>query len=160
MEAVEIQIERLLYVICPQGSTRIVKLPQSGSDRIYYRIYYNERTLIATWNNNVQENKTFIYFSQHFKQLELPVPEIYAVNEDFTIYIQEDLGTTSLLDVLESQGQNEYVYGLFQRSLSKLAHLQIKGHEGIDYKMCLTAKVFGKQAILSDLLYFKYYFLD
>ena len=30
----------------------------------------------------------------------------------------------------------------------------------MDYDVCLTAKEFGKQAILSDLLYFKYYFLD
>ncbi len=160
MEAIELQIESLLYTIHPQGSTRIVKLPQSGSDRIYFRIYFNDETLIATWNNHVQENRTFIYFSQHFKKLGLPVPEIYAVNNEYTIYIQEDLGTTSLLDVLEQQGQNEYVYSLFQQSLTKLAQLQIKGHEGIDYNFCLTAKVFGKQAIWSDLLYFKYYFLD
>ena len=160
MESVEKQIESLLFTISPQGNTRIIKLPQSGSDRIYFRVYYNEKTLIATWNNNVQENKTFLYFSQHFKSLGLSVPEIFAVNEEYTIYIQEDLGTTSLLDILEHQGQNEYTYSFFQQSLSKLALLQVKGHEGIDYKMCLTAKVFGKQAILSDLLYFKYYFLD
>jgi len=160
MELIELQIEALLYTIRPQGSTRIVKLPQSGSDRIYFRVFYNEDTFIATWNNHVQENKTFIHFSQHFKQLDLPVPAIYAVNEAYTIYLQEDLGTTSLLDVLEQQGQNEYVYSLFKQSLTELARLQIKGHEGIDYNICLTAKAFGKQAILSDLLYFKYYFLD
>jgi aminoglycoside/choline kinase family phosphotransferase len=44
--------------------------------------------------------------------------------------------------------------------LYQLACLQISGHEGLDYDVCLTAKEFGKQAILSDLLYFKYYFLD
>src|SRR4051794_26772377 len=120
MEAIELQIESLLYTIRPTSSTRIVKLPQSGSDRIYFRIYFDEENLIATWNNHVQENKTFIYFSQHFKQLGLPVPEIYTVNEDYTIYIQEDLGTTSLLDILEQQGQNEYVYGLFRQSLTML----------------------------------------
>ena len=32
--------------------------------------------------------------------------------------------------------------------------------KGLDYKQCLTNKEFGKQAIMADLLYFKYYFLD
>ena len=30
----------------------------------------------------------------------------------------------------------------------------------MDYDWCITSKEFGKQAIMSDLLYFKYYFLD
>jgi hypothetical protein len=39
--------------------------------------------------------------------------------------------------------------------------LQIKGDEGLDYNTyCLTNTEFGKQAIMSDLLYYKYYFLD
>src|SRR5690606_7279921 len=41
-----------------------------------------------------------------------------------------------------------------------LAWLQISGIQNFDYSYCLTSKEFGKQAILSDLLYFKYYFLD
>lgn len=38
--------------------------------------------------------------------------------------------------------------------------MQVQGGADLDYNQCLTAKEFGKQAILSDLLYFKYYFLD
>ena len=50
---------------------------------------------------------------------------------------------------------------LFRQSLKELAHLQIQGDQGLDYEnWCLTSSEFGKQAILSDLLYFKYYFLD
>ena len=79
---------------------RIEKLPQSGSDRIYYRIYCDSKTFIATRGNNIQENKTFIAFSKHFKEKNLPVPQIFAVNTDKSIYIQEDLGTVSLLNIL------------------------------------------------------------
>jgi hypothetical protein len=38
--------------------------------------------------------------------------------------------------------------------------LQVKGDEGLNYEKCLTNKEFGKQAIMADLLYFKFYFLD
>ncbi|MBD0365292.1 MAG: phosphotransferase, partial [Flavisolibacter sp.] len=51
-------------------------------------------------------------------------------------------------------------YNLFRESLHQLARLQVMGDEGLDYEKCLTNKEFGKQAILADLLYFKYYFLD
>lgn len=139
---------------------RIEKLPQSGSDRIYFRIFYSNETYIATYNLNVQENKTFVTFSQHFLQQGLPVPAVFCINEEQTIYIQKDLGSDSLLNKLEQHGHNEYVYSLFQKSLQALAAIQIKGNDGLNYDVCLTAKEFGKQAILSDLLYFKYYFLD
>jgi aminoglycoside/choline kinase family phosphotransferase len=136
------------------------KIPQSGSIRIYFRIVTKNKSFIATYGNNIKENEVFIYFSRHFKKYDCPVPEIYAVNHEETIYIQEDFGDISLLSKLEEHGYNDYVYSLFQQSLKQLAHLQIKGDEGLDYNLCLTSKEFGKQAILSDLLYFKYYFLD
>ncbi len=139
---------------------RIEKLPQSGSDRIYFRIYFEDETFIATYNNNIQENRTFINFTLHFRQKNLPVPEILAISDGVSIYIQEDLGTESLLDKLTQHGHNDYVYGLFQKSLKQLARIQVLGDKGLNYDWCLTAKEFGKQAILSDLLYFKYYFLD
>ena len=47
-----------------------------------------------------------------------------------------------------------------KKSLKALAHLQINGDKNLDYAQCITSKEFGQQAILSDLLYFKYYFLD
>ncbi|MDE3235692.1 MAG: phosphotransferase [Bacteroidota bacterium] len=139
---------------------RIEKLPQSGSDRVYFRVYSASKTYIATWNLNVKENRTFIHFSRHFKNKGLPVPEILCINDEEIIYLQEDLGTESLLNKLERHGHNEYVYGLFEKSLKALALIQVEGDKGMDYNWCLTAKEFGKQAILSDLLYFKYYFLD
>jgi hypothetical protein len=52
------------------------------------------------------------------------------------------------------------VYQLFQKSLKALVQLQVKGSEGLDYSKCLTSKTFGKHAVLTDLLYYKYYFLD
>jgi aminoglycoside/choline kinase family phosphotransferase len=143
-----------------QPALNIEKLQQSGSDRIYFRIYFNNQTFIATYNENVQENKTFIAFAKHFKQKGIAVPEILCVSDDVKIYIQQDVGSASLLNKLEEQGLSDNVFNLFKKSLQQLAAIQIKGDEGLDYSLCLTAQEFGKEAIFSDLLYFKYYFLD
>ena len=138
----------------------IEMLPQSGSDRVYFRVQAEGESFIATCNANIAENKTFINFSNHFQQIGAPVPDIYAVNEAGTIYLQKDFGDTSLLNKLEEHGQNEYVFNLYKKSLKALAHLQIEADKSLNYDWCITSKEFGRQAILSDLLYFKYYFLD
>lgn len=135
-------------------------LPQSGSDRRYFRLHADGKTYIATYGNNIPENDTFIYFTQHFRERSLPVPQLFAIGEDKTIYLQEDFGDISLLNRLEQEGLCDNVYALFRKSLHQLALLQVKGHEGLDYTRCLTNQEFGRQAIMADLLYFKYYFLD
>lgn len=141
--------------------TQVDVLPQSGSDRRYFRLYNEDgKTFIATHGLNVPENESFIYFADHFRRKRLHVPEILAVSYDKTIYLQEDFGNISLLNILESKGFTQEVYDLFKESLHQLAKLQVLGDEGLNYKKCLTNEEFGKQAILADLLYFKYYFLD
>jgi aminoglycoside/choline kinase family phosphotransferase len=139
-------------------------LPQSGSERRYFRLRGTENgtqhSVIGTYGNNLKENETFFYFSDHFKKKGLAVPEILAISDDRQFYLQEDLGDVSLLHHLESKGFTDEVYQLFANTTAALAELQVKGDEGINYNKCLTNKEFGKQAILADLLYFKYYFLD
>jgi aminoglycoside/choline kinase family phosphotransferase len=160
MEDILIHINNLYKTIHSIDWDDISKIPQSGGDRIYFRIIQGEHSWIATYNLNLKENETFLYFANHFFEKGLPVPKILAVNEDKSIYIQSDLGNVSLLDVLEKEGKTEHVFSLFQKSLKALAHLQIQGGAGLDYNYCLTSKEFGKHAILTDLLYYKYYFLD
>ncbi len=160
MHTVTTAIEKLFKQYSGETITAIDKLPQAGSERHYYRIHTAGKSYIATYGANLAENETFIYFSKHFKQLNLSVPEIFCINADKNIYIQEDFGDTSLLNKLEEQGFTDEVYDLYKESLAQLALLQVKGHEGLDYNHCLTNTTFGKQAIMADLFYFKYYFLD
>jgi aminoglycoside/choline kinase family phosphotransferase len=161
MDHINEDISDLFASYSTEAVLSVNKIPQSGSIRIYYRILTASKSFIATYGSNIKENMSFIRFSRHFKSKDCPVPEIYAVNKEGTIYIQEDFGDISLLNHLEQSGPSESVYGLFRQSLKALAHLQIRGDAGLDYEnWCLTSSEFGKQAIMSDLLYFKYYFLD
>ena len=139
---------------------RLEVLPQSGSERRYFRLHDSDGTIIGTYGANIKENETFVYFSNHFRKKGLPVANILAVNDEISAYLQEDFGDVSLLKILETEGFTDQVYQLFQKSLEALACLQVKGDEGLNYNFCLTNTEFGKQAIMADLLYFKYYFLD
>ena len=136
------------------------KLPKSGGDRIYFRVVTKKNSYIVAYNENLRESATFLYFTKHFLSINAPVPQIYFTSTDGKIYIQEDFGRISLLNELEKYGENDYVYDLFKKSLKALSRLQVNGIKELDYSYCLTSQEFGKQAILSDLLYFKYYFLD
>lgn len=146
------------YQRCFKDLPAIEKLPQAGSDRIYFRSTANGQSHIATYGTNLKENKTFCYFCRHFFEKGLAVPEVFCHTAE--VYFQQDLGDQSLLHVLEAEGYTNQVFDLYKKSLSRLAQLQVRGHEGLDYNYCLTNHEFGKQAILADLLYFKYYFLD
>jgi aminoglycoside/choline kinase family phosphotransferase len=136
-------------------------LPQSGSDRRYFRIQDSDgTTVIGTHGLNVPENESFIYFSEQFHSKGLRVPRVLAVSDDKTVYLQQDFGNVSLMSILEEKGFVPEVYDLFKESLYQLAKLQVLGDEGLNYEKCLTNKEFGRQAIKADLFYFKYYFLD
>jgi RNase adapter protein RapZ len=142
-------------------SVSIDVLPQSGSERRYFRIHETDgKTIIGTYGANIKENETFFYFSKTFFDKKLPVANILAISDDRMFYLQEDFGDVSLIDKLEGEGYTDNIYSLFQKSLQILAKLHGEGDKGLDYDRCLTNKEFGRQAIMADLLYFKYYFLD
>src|SRR6476659_2487518 len=142
------------------GHKQLDVLPQSGSERRYFRLHDTDDSVIGTYGANIKENETFIYFSNHFRKKDLPVANILAVNDTITAYLQEDFGNRSLLNILEEKKFTDKVYFLFKKSLEALAELHVRGDEGMNYNLCLTNAEFGKQAIMADLLYFKYYFLD
>ncbi len=154
------QIEKVFQQYSTEKIVSTHKLPQAGSDRQYYRILTPKGSYIVTHGNNVRENQTFIYFSKLFSRLQLATPTVLWHDEGYGFYIQEDIGTKSLLDILETEGYTDHLYQLYKNSLAQLAKLQVLAHSVIDYNNCLTNTIFGKQAIMADLLYFKYYFLD
>ncbi len=153
-------IKLLFATLTAAPITAMEKIPQAGSDRQYYKVFTEKDCFIATYGNNIKENETFFYFSEQFAAKGLAVPKVLCINENKSLYIQEYLGEKALLDVLEEKGLTTDVYALYKDSLQQLALLQVQGHVNLDYKKCLTNSSFGKQAIMADLLYFKYYFLD
>lgn len=138
-------------------------LPASGSYREYCRIKSKNHHAIGAHNADVKENQAFIAFTKHFFAENMPVPEIYAVNDAETCYLQEDLGNLTLFDYLskarEREGFSEKVVNVYKRVLLDLPKLQITAGQGIDYSYCYPRAAFDEQSMMWDLNYFKYYFL-
>lgn len=144
----------------------ISKLPLSGSNRRYYRLNKDENSpnplaVIGVVGSSIAENEAFFYISNHLKTKGFNVPEVYAISEDRLAYIQEDLGGTSLFDIIKSGGEelNDEAKDLALKTISQLPRMQILGAEDFDFNKCYPIKSFGERQINFDLNYFKYCFL-
>lgn len=153
-------VEKLFEEHFEAKADHVEALAVSGSDRRYFRITGGKISAIATYNTNVAENNTYFYFTELFRKHGINVPEVYKINKDRRAYLQQDLGKVSLFDIVTKEGYTEPVRKLYHKALAQLAKVQwIAGREA-DYKQCFAAKQFDEKAIMSDLLYFKYYFAD
>ncbi len=135
----------------------------SGSARKYYRIFTENSSLIGTYSNNIEENEAFIHFSRHFYAAGLNVPDVLAVNQARTCYLQSDFGDDSLFfhvqKYLASGSNDASLITLYQKALKHLVKFQYIGNQGLDYSKAYPSERFDRQAILADLYYFKYYFV-
>lgn len=139
----------------------ILPLAPSGSDRIYYRLQSGERSAIGTYSPNNVETRAFLSFSRHFKAIGLPVPEIYEENLNNRVYLQEDLGATTLYSYLLQKGDYfpDYLVQIYKKVVEQLARMQILGGKDLDYSVCFPKSSFDKQSMFWDFNYFKYHFL-
>ena len=159
--AIEQKLSALFEQWCGEVPTLMLPLAPSGSDRIYYRLQSKNKVAVGAFNPHEQENEAFVSFSKHFKSKELPVPAIYAENLAEHIYLQEDLGSTTLYSYLLQKGDYfpDYLVKIYKRVVEQLARLQVEGGQGLDYDKCFPRTNFDKQSMQWDFNYFKYYFL-
>lgn len=141
----------------------ITRLPQSGSDRVYFRLFYPEGQVIGAYNPSLEENDAFVGFSNHFRSKLLPVPEIYVYYPDDRVYFLEDLGDINLFTWLARRSDeerfNQETEALFMTIAADLVRIQTEGIDGLDLSLCYPHRSFDRQSIVWDLNYYKYMFL-
>jgi aminoglycoside/choline kinase family phosphotransferase len=149
-----------------EAPIEVNELPAHGSSRKYFRLSGSPKTLIGAINSDRTENEAFLYFSRHFRSAGLPVPEIYGENLDQGAYLEEDLGDTTLFDLLVAERQAhpdgdfpENLVEMYKRVVRMLPRFQIEGSKELDYSRCYPRHSFDRQSMAWDLNYFKYYFL-
>ncbi|MBK7132743.1 MAG: phosphotransferase [Bacteroidales bacterium] len=140
---------------------KISALPQSGSDRKYFRITGGGKSVIGAYNANPEENEAFIGFTKHFQTIGLPVPEIYGYIPEKYTYFLRDLGDSNLFTWLQSRDFNfdAEAVEIYRKTLDKLILFQIDGMKGLNLDLCYPHKSFDRQSMMWDMNYFKYMFL-
>jgi aminoglycoside/choline kinase family phosphotransferase len=141
----------------------IKPLPESGSYRKYFRIFDNEKTVLAVYNKDNKENLAFLNFTEHFLSKKLKVSQIFARDLSKCIYLIEDLGDTTLYNQIKTCRTGvefpDELLKIYRKVIDELLNFQIKGSEGFDYSVCYPRSAFDEQSMMWDLSYFKYYFL-
>jgi aminoglycoside/choline kinase family phosphotransferase len=138
---------------------QITALPQSGSDRKYFRIIDNRKSVIGAYNANPEENDAFLGFTKHFLSKGLPVPEIYGSIPEKFVYFLRDLGDTNLYTWLQVNGYDSDAEALYKKVLDRLIGFQMDGIRGLDLDLCYPHKSFDRQSMMWDMNYFKYMLL-
>lgn len=144
----------------------IMPLEGDGSSRQLFRLVGSGyETAIGVFGPDREENRAFLGYSRALRGTGLPVPEVYAANEEYRTYIEEDLGDTTLFDALSTARKHEggdfpaSMLPLYERVVAELPRFQVLGGKVIDYSLAYPRAEFDRQSILWDLNYFKYHFL-
>lgn len=137
----------------------IEPLTAAGSNRQYFRLRGAdpaEPTLIGVIGTNRDENEAFLYLADTFAKLDLPTPRVLAVSADRMAYLQTDLGDTQLFNLLDTPEAP----ALLKATMAELPRFHYEAGAMIDYSCCFPVETFDEQAVLWDLNYFKYSYLN
>src|SRR5215469_2168424 len=84
----------------PVESVQPVQGELGGSGRKIIRLIGKGVSAIGILYGVREENVAFLEFSRHFRKHGLPVPEIYGEDLEHGAYLEQDLGETSLFELL------------------------------------------------------------
>lgn len=141
-------------------SSEFVTLAQSGSARVNFWAKADNKKYIVTYNENIQENESFFYYSKIFSQLKLNTPTIFTISEDKKIYVQEFLGENTLSEIISKEGLSERVQSMVKQTLEKLFHLQTQTQGKIDFINTFEYESYDELPVIHDLYYFKNFIAD
>lgn len=136
-----------------------------ASNRQIYRIRGKNQSVIGIINSDIMENQAFVVFARHFRRHGLPVPEILADDPAQYAYLEEDLGDSTLLDLVTAarsrgEGFSESIEDLYTKAVNYLPRFQVIAGRDIDYSYCYPRPRYDRESMLWDMDYFREQFLN
>lgn len=141
----------------------IVPLPAAGSHRRYFRMTGSGGQAAGTLGTDVAENRAFIYLAGALSRAGVNVPEVLAVSDDSTAYLQSWAEGPALYDYLErcrrSGAYDDEAMGVLRGVMRDLAAIHSAPQGSIDYRQTVPVEAFTEDVVMWDLNHFKYCFL-
>lgn len=136
-------------------------LKGDGSDRKIYRINPTTdpgKSVVGIYHEDIQENESFLNFTEHLSNYNIPVAKIFLVSDDRRIYFMQDLGPYTLaetIDMWKQSGRDHQILPAYKRVLDYLYQMQQIPLE----KSTLLTSQMAVDTYLSDLEYFERCFI-
>src|ERR1700686_998805 len=122
-----------------------------GSGRKIIRLANEKHRAIGVLYGVREENAAFLEFSKHFRRHHLPVPQIYAEDLSQGAYLEEDLGDTTLFEVLSRNRVGENIppqpVEAYRKVGADFPRFQIEAGHDFNYKVCYPCASFDHQSI-------------
>ena len=136
-----------------------------GSSRRYYKMTAADgKSVYGVTSTSPDENESFYRMSLLFRERGLSVPEVYALSEDHSCYLQQNLGTTTLKDFItnhKTPDGNIDAEGvaMLKTVVADLPNVQFRGAGEDVFSKCYPVPALDEMSVMFDLNYFKYCFV-
>ena len=154
--------DRLARFITQQGtaSKEVIPLTPDASTRKYYRIGWKKRTAVAAVYPEPfdPEFHPYLDVTRLFLDCGIPVPEIYAVDGNAGIIVQEDLGDRQLFHVYENES-DEQCDEYKERAIALIAKIQNATERAYETQSISSRLAFDEAKLSWELdFFFDHYF--
>ena len=154
--------DRLARFITEQGtaSTEVIALTPDASTRNYYRIRWNKRSAVAAVYPEPfdPEFHPYLDVTRLFLDCDIPVPEIYAVDGNAGIIVQEDLGDRQLFHIYDDESEeqcDEYK----EKAIALIANIQKATDRAYETQSISSRLAFDEPKLSWELdFFFDHYF--
>ncbi len=157
---------RQAFAISPGDSIRWQKLKGDGSQRRWYRVTADRRSLIMAdhgvrRNLETSEADSFVHLGLHLHRNGVSVPKIHFYDTFSGLVFLEDLGDVNLQQVVRSKAGTPEVLDLYQSVITKLVRLWLKPAECFDRSWTYQTPDYNRELILEkECRYFVEAFLN
>ena len=138
-----------------EESAKAVNIGAGGSDKIYYRISYKDKSaILMKCRDTDQDYIRHITYTRFFRKCALPVPDIFVIDEPNRQALFEDLGNLSLYSWLKCKRSPEKIENLYKQILDIVVQLQTTATDRIAECPMLLDRVFDYDHLRWETGYF------